>query len=474
MTEIILFISGLVAGFAAAWLAAAARVKDAQAQAVEQKQSLDAVVLSKEQQLATLQQQVREEGEKKASAQADLRNAQTKIEEQRRDFQEVEKKLIDTFDALAHKALASNNQSFLELATNKLQTLQTEAKGDLDLRQQAIGGLILPLQETLTRYEQQIAQMEKHRQEAYGGLTQQLSSLQKVTGSLDSALRTPQARGSWGELALRRVVEMAGMSPYCDFTEQETLQGELGRLRPDMIVTLPAGRRIALDSKVPLNAFQDSVSAPSETERAAHLARHAKQVREHMNSLGAKSYWETLDAATDFVILFMPGESLFSAALEQDRNLIEYGWERRVLLATPTSLIAMLRSMAYGWQQEKMAQNAQQISDLGRELYTRIATFTEHMEDMRKSLTKAVVGFDRAAGSFESRVLVQARRLKELGGTAGPDIEPLDQIGRTPRLLDISNVAEESSDSVSSSQHGDVEPMVEPTSLRAAGASESE
>ncbi len=470
MTEIILFISGLAAGFAAAWLAAAARVKDSQAQAVAQKQSLDAVVLSKDQQLATLQQQVREEGEKKASAQADLRNAQTMIEEQRRVFQESERKLSDTFDALAHKALASNNQSFLELATNKLQTLQTEAKGDLDLRQQAIGGLILPLQETLTRYEQQIAQMEKQRQEAYGGLTQQISSLQKVTGSLDSALRMPQARGSWGELGLRRVVEMAGMSAHCDFTEQETLQAESGRLRPDMIVNMPAGRRIALDSKVPLSSFRDAADASNETERSVHLARHAQQVREHMNRLGAKSYWETLDATTDFVILFMPGESLFSAALELDRTLIEDGWQRRVLLATPTSLIALLRSIAYGWQQEKLAQNAQQISDLGRELYTRIAKFAEHMEDIRKSLGKAVDGFDRAAGSFESRVLVQARRLKELGGTAGPDIEPLDQIGRTPRLLDNSNLAEEPADSAPPARPD----VVKPIRVRAAGASESE
>ena len=230
----------------------------------------------------------------------------------------------------------------------------------------------------------------QHRQEAYGGLKQQLTSLQQVAGSLDSALRAPQVRGSWGELVLRRVVEMAGMSEYCDFSEQETLQAESGRQRPDMIVNLPANRRIAIDSKVPLDAFRDAFEAQSETDRTAHLARHAKQVRDHMNRLGAKSYWETLDANTDFVILFMPSEMLYAAALEQDRELLEFGWQRKVLLATPTSLIGVLRTIAFGWQEERLAENAQQISELGKELYSRIATFVGHMENLRSGLIKAV------------------------------------------------------------------------------------
>jgi len=443
MTEVILLICGLVAGFIAAWLTASARLRDSQAQVAELKWSLEASVQAKETLAVALQQQLRDESEKKAAALADLRNAQVQIEEQRRVFQETEKKLIDTFDALAHKALATNNQSFLELAANKLQAFQATAKGDLDMRHQAIGGLIQPLQDMLARYEQQLAAMEQQRQEAYGGLKQQLSSLQKITGSLDSALRTPQVRGSWGELALRRVVEMAGMSVHCDFTEQETLEGDFGRLRPDMIVNLPGNRRIAIDSKVPLDSFRDALEATNEPDRLAHLARHAQKVRDHMNRLGAKSYGETLDANTDFVVLFMPGEMLFAAALEQDRSLIEFGWQRKILLATPTSLIGLLRCLAYGWQQEKMAENAQQVSELGKELYARILTFAGHMDDLRKSLGKAVDSFNKGAGSLESRVLVQARRLKELGASAGDDIQPLEQIEQMPRLLNFGELSEE-------------------------------
>jgi DNA recombination protein RmuC len=444
MTEVILLICGLVAGFAVAWLAASVRLRDSQAQAAELKRNLEASLQTKEQLTIALQQQLRDENEKRAVAVADLRNAQAQIDEQRRVFQDAEKKLIDTFDALAHKALATNNQSFLELAANRLQTFQAQAKGDLELRHQAIGGLVLPLQEMLTRYEQQLAAMELHRQEAYGGLKQQLSSLQKITGSLDSALRTPQGRGSWGELALRRVVEMAGMSVHCDFSEQETLHGDNGRLRPDMIVNLPANRRIAIDSKVPQDAFRDAVEAATDADRLAHLARHAQKVRDHVTQLGAKSYWETLDANTDFVVLFMPGEMLFAAALEQDRTLIEHGWERKVLLATPTSLIGLLRCLAYGWQGEKLAENAQQISALGKELYSRIANFAGHMDDIRKSLGKAVDSYNKGAGSLETRVLVQARRLKELGGAAGADIEPAEQIEQMPRLLSFIETIEES------------------------------
>jgi DNA recombination protein RmuC len=344
---------------------------------------------------------------------------------------------------LASEALKSNNQAFIALAKSTFETVQVQARGDLEIRQKAIEGLVGPLREALDRYEKQIQEMERVRQTAYGSLEEHLKllateaeRLEKETGTLATALKGgPQVRGRWGELTLRRVAELAGMSEHCDFTEQETLATDSGRLRPDMIVNLPGSRRIIVDAKAPLQAFLEAAAAITEAERIEKLKRHGELVRAHMNQLGARAYWEQFDQAPEIVVLFLPGESFFSAALEQDRTLIEDGMEKRVVLATPTTLIALLRAVAYGWRQEQVARNAQVISELGKELHDRIKPFVAHLEALGGALENAVANYNRAVGSLEQRVLPSARRFRELGAAAGEEIVELEPIDERTRAL---------------------------------------
>ena len=400
-----------------------------------------AAVASRDAQLAALQEETRTLSAREAGLQATLAKEREISKEKLAILDQAHIKLSDTFKALSADALRNNNQSFLELARSTLATAQEQARGDLSKRQQAIDELVRPVRESLEKFDSHVKEIEQSRTEAYARLTEQVTSLrstqemlQKETGHLARALGAPQSRGRWGELTLRRVVELAGMQKYCDFDEQVTLPGEARNLRPDLIVRLPGGRCVAVDAKAPLNAYLEALNTTDDATRRTRMTEHARAIRDHVKALAAKSYWERLHPAPEFVVLFLPGEPFFAAALDADPTLIEAGVENRVVLAPPTTLIALLKAISYGWRQEALAENAQKVSDLGRELYKRLADMTGHFEDLGEKLGKATESYNKAMASLETRVLVSARRFEDLQ-VAAPD-KPLDMpapIEVTPR-----------------------------------------
>jgi len=353
----------------------------------------------------------RQLAEARAAAAAELVASQQAL------LDKADQRIRETFQALASQALNDNRKSFFDLAKTSFEAYRQ------------------PIADTLKRVDQRLGDVERERIESYARLSEQIVALGSSATTLANALRTPAVRGRWGELQLRRVVEMAGMLQRCDFDEQPGLFTENGRFRPDLIVHLPGGKQIVVDAKVPLEQFLEAQSATDEGARVARLQGHARQVRDHMDRLAAKAYWDQLGNSPEMVVMFLPGESLFSAALQHDLTLIEHGLQQRVLLASPLTLIALLTTVAHSWRQEALTENYREVARLGKEFYERLATFADRFDEIRKRLDGAVQAYNEAAGSFESRILVSARRLRELEVTTADELRPADPIERVPRVL---------------------------------------
>jgi DNA recombination protein RmuC len=448
---------GVLLGCAIGWLFAVVRsrrevdetLRDAQYQAtaaIASTIALRSELESRKQETEDLRADLSEALKARAALDARADEMRLRFEEQQRLLADAERKLSDTFRALAADVLKTTNESFLTLAGERFNSAKREASAELEARQNAIEGIVAPVKETLATLDGQIRAIENARSAAYGTLSEQVKSLMETQGQLRSetanlvkALRAPVVRGRWGEIQLKRVVEMAGMIDHCDFYEQGTVSTDDGRLRPDLLVRLPGDKNIVIDAKAPLQAYLEALEAPTDELRAAKLKEHAVQVRNHTAKLSAKAYWEHLQPTPEFVVLFLPGETFFSAALEQDPALIELGVSQRVILATPTTLIALLRAVSYGWRQELVAENAQQISNLGQELYERIATMVEHLAALRSSLNGSVGAFNRTLGALQERVLPTVRKFKELGIASKKEIKEFEPIDAVPRELPVND-----------------------------------
>ena len=365
-------------------------------------------------------------------------------QEKLESFKEARQQLSESFTALSSQALKHNSEEFLRLANENLKYFQTKANSDFELREKSIENMIKPIREALEKTEEQIQGIEKERKQAYGALHSHLENmartqeaLQDQTRQLVTALRRPEVRGQWGELTLKRLAELAGMVEHCDFFQQQSINTEEGRQRPDMIVRMPDQREIIVDVKTPLDAYLSAIEATDDAARAEHMKRHAKNVRQRVQELSSKNYWSQFKNTPDFVVLFIPGEQFLTTALDIDRNLLEDALRKQVILSTPTSFVALLRAVAYGWRQEQLAKNAEVIRQVGEELYQRLGTFSGHLQKVGRSLESSLKSYNSAVGSFDSRVLPGARKFVELGITASKELEDAEQIETAVKQVDV-------------------------------------
>ena len=382
-------------------------------------------------------------------AQSDLEHERSRAEERLATINDAQERLSLSFKALSGEALQTSVVQLTELASAQLKAAQAEAKGDLDKRQHAVEQLVAPLKEQLGRVDSQLLKLDQERRESRGRLDAQLRTLTETgerlrteTGALVTALRKPNTRGQWGQMQLRNVVELAGMVRHCDFVEQPSLGGEDTVLRPDLIVSMPGGKHVVVDAKAPLQGVLDAYEARDEEEREQHLRAHARLLRKHVKALADKAYWDQLESAPDFVVMFLPGEHLYGAALEADPALLEDAMGQRVLIATPTTLLALLRAVSYGWQQERVAESAQAVSELGRELHGRIVKLSSLLGTLGSRLNSAVRAYNETVGSYEARVLPSARRFADHGAVAsGRELPEIEQVTVSARTLDSAEVA---------------------------------
>ncbi|MCB1866425.1 MAG: DNA recombination protein RmuC [Chromatiales bacterium] len=401
-----------------------------------------AVFIFEQRRIERMSRELRALGEEKRALEARLAAEEQAEQQKMALLRGTREDLARAFAQLSSSALKVNNELFLQLAGERFEQIQARAKSDFERRDQALQGLVKPVAEALSKTERELARIENARQQAYGAVTQHLSAmaetqreLQSETRNLVQALRRPEVRGRWGELTLKRLVELAGMVQHCDFVEQETANVDGRQSRPDMIVRLPNRREVIVDAKTPLDAYLSAIESPPE-ETAQHLTRHARGMRARVRELAAKSYWAQFERSPEFVVLFVPGDQFLSAALDHDASLLEDAMAQRVVLATPTSLIGLLRAIAYGWQQQAISENAEQIRDLGQELYKRVATLTEHLGRLGKSLNGSVEQFNRAVGSLNRQVLPSLRRFPEMGIQATRELEEPEPIDARTRTLD--------------------------------------
>jgi DNA recombination protein RmuC len=451
-------LAGLAAGALLAWMALRAQFRRDLSESVTTQQATvgaaQALFHQTTKRLGEVQGELtrtRDELDRTRADAADLRELHarvaTELEHERQRvpsqlalLEQSQQQLKDSFDALAAGALRSSNEEFLRLAQERLGSLQKETVAEITKKQESIDALVSPIKSVLAQVDSKLGEVEKNRVQTGAEIASLLEAigrsqtqLRNETTNLVRALRTPTVRGRWGELQLRRVVEMAGMLEYCDFNEQSTQIGDAGRLRPDLLVRLPGNRTVVVDAKVPLEAYLDAQELQDEAVRERKLNDHARLVREHMTKLGQKGYWEQFQPSPEFVVMFLPGEAIFQAALQQDGRLIEFGVGAQVFPASPLTLIALLRAVAHGWRQERVTRNAEQVSRLGRELYDRVRMLTDRFETLRGRLDGTVKAFNETVGTYDSRVLVTARKLRELGAASGEDIDGVAAVDGTPR-----------------------------------------